>query len=254
MTTLKGKLVCKTPAQRTDETIAIPKELKGAHSEVHMFIDVMWVNNVRFLTTIGYPIYYRKTVHLENEEAKTLYPGLDNVLRAYNSGGYRVENITCDNGFKKVFEDVSNNLDVNMEYTNPHAHEPHTERNNRTIKNQVRTGLHRTTYKFVPRIMIKHLVISSTEEFNMFPARNGVNDYYSPETLVTDKLFNYDQHCKFRYGDYVQADDYNDPRNDMRPRCIDGIYLRPAENTRHYVMDLQTRRDVIQGGPITVIP
>ena len=41
----------------------------------------------------------------------------------------------------------------------------------------------------------------------------------------------------------------------MRTRCIDGIYLRPADNgTGHYLMDLQTGREVMRGGKITVIP
>ena len=52
-----------------------------------MYIDVMFVNGVRFLTTIEHPIYFRKSVYLENEEADTIYSGLDQVLRIFNSGG-----------------------------------------------------------------------------------------------------------------------------------------------------------------------
>ena len=84
-----------------------------------------------------------------------------------------------------------------MDYTNPQDCEPHAERNDRTIKNQTRTGLHRTTYKCVPRVMIKHLVIGSTDKFNIFLAKNGISDYYSPETLVTGKGFDYDKHCQY---------------------------------------------------------
>ena len=103
--------------------------------------------------------------------------------------------------------------------------------------------------------MIKHLVIGSTDKFNIFPAKNGISDYYSPETLVTGRVFDYNKHCQFEFGDYVQGNDYNDPRNDMRPRTIDGIYCRPTENGKgHYLMDLQTGREVTRGGPITVIP
>ena len=103
--------------------------------------------------------------------------------------------------------------------------------------------------------MIKHLVIASTEKFNLFPAKYGVSEYYSPETLVTGKVIDFEKHCQCEYGDYVQANEYTDPRNDMRTRCIDGIYLRPSENgTGHYLMDLQTGREVTRGGKITVIP
>ena len=66
----------------------------------------------------------------------------------------------------------------------------------------------------------------STEKFNIFMAKYRISNYYSPETLVMGKVFDYNKHCKFEYRDYVQANEYNDQRNDMQARCIDSIYLR----------------------------
>lgn len=107
----------------------------------------------------------------------------------------------------------------------------------------------------VLQVMIKHLVIASTDKFNLFPAKYGISEYYSPETLVTRKILDFLKHCQCEFGDYVQAYEYTNPRNNMRTRCIDGMYLRPAGNgTGHYLMDLQTGRDVIRGRKITVIP
>ena len=184
-----------------------------------------------------------------------IYKCLDKILRIYNKGGYKISNITCNNGFKKIFEKVDGKLDVSIEYTNLNNHKPHAEWNNRTIKNQVRMGLHRSTYKAIPQVMIKHLVVSCTDKFNLFPAKYGVSDYYSPETLVTGKVFDYLKHCQCKFGDYIQAQDYNDPHNDMGERCLDGIYLRPHKNgTGHYIMDLHTGREITQGGKLTVIP
>ena len=214
------------------------------NSNTHMCIDVMQANRVKFLTAIGHPLCYQKTAYLESNKAEEIYLSLDIILRCYNSGGYKVSNITCDNSFRAIFEEVSNSLDVTMEYTNPQDHKPHIKRNNRTIKNQVRTGLHRTTHKTILQVMIKHLVIASTEKFNLFPAKYGISEYYSPETLVTRKVLDFEKHCQCEFGDYVQANECTDPRNDMRTRCIDGMHLCPAENgTGHYSMDLQTGRD-----------
>ena len=103
--------------------------------------------------------------------------------------------------------------------------------------------------------MIKHLVVSCMDKFNLFLAKYGVSDYYSPETLVTGKGFDYLKHCQCKFGDYIQAQDYNDPRNDRQERCLDAIYLRPQENgTGHYIMDLHTGREITQGGKLTLIP
>ena len=53
----------------------------------------------------------------------------------------------------------------------------------------------------------------------------------------------------------MQADEGTDPRNNARTGCTDGVHLHPAENgTRHCSMDLQTGRDIIRGGKITVTP
>ena len=82
--------------------------------------------------------------------------------------------INCDNGFRAMMDDVKDDLNCTMNYTNAQDHEPHAERNNRTIKNQIIVGLRRTAYKTMTRVMIRHLVITSTEKFNNFPAKHGV--------------------------------------------------------------------------------
>ena len=130
----------------------------------------MYVNGIGFLTSIGYPLYYRKTQHVSDGKTETLYKALDKILRIYNSRGFWVDTINCDNGFRVMMDDVKDELDCNMCYTNAQDHEPGAEQNNRTIKNQVRVGLHRSTYRTMPRTMLQHLIITSTEKLNNFPA------------------------------------------------------------------------------------
>ena len=110
-----------------------------------------------------------------------------------------------------------------MNYTNAQAHEPHAERNNRTIKNQIWVELHWTTYKIIPRVMIRHLTITSTDKFNKFPAKHGMSDHYSPETLVTGKTHDYKKECLCEFGEFVQSETYTEPQNDMRARSNDTI-------------------------------
>lgn len=83
-----------------------------------------------------------------------------------------------------------------MEHTNLQDYKLYAEQNNRTIKNQVLTGLHRTTYKTMPRVMIKHLVVASMEKFNTFPAKCGISNCHSLETLVIGIVFDYNKHCQ----------------------------------------------------------
>ena len=103
--------------------------------------------------------------------------------------------------------------------------------------------------------MIKELVIDSTKKFNFFVAKNGASDHFSPETIVTGRKLNYKKHCLYEFGEYVQAHTYNEPRNDMRKRTLDTIYLRPNDNDQggHILMDLTTG-SLITRGRITTVP
>ena len=123
----------------------------------------MYINQIWFLTSIGYPIYYRNTPHISDGKKETLYENLDKILCIYNSGGYRVNVINCDNGFRAMMDDVKDDLNCTMNFTNAQDHGPHAETNNPITKTHIRVGLHRTMYKMIPCVMICHLIITSTQ-------------------------------------------------------------------------------------------
>lgn len=74
---LKGKSVRIQPKQMTDDAIAVPKNLMQTHLNTHMCKDVMQMTGVKFLTAIGCPLCYQKTVYLENEKAEAICSSLD---------------------------------------------------------------------------------------------------------------------------------------------------------------------------------
>ena len=104
--------------------------------------------------------------------------------------------------------------------------------------------------------MIEHLTIRSMEKFNVFPAKHGVSDHCIPKTPVTGETFDCEKHCKCKFGECTQADAKTEPGNDMRERSLNGIHLRLVEknNAGHCTMDLDTRKEMIQGRKITVAP
>ena len=53
-------------------------------------------------------------------------------------------------------DQVQDDLDVVMNYTNASNHVPEAERNNRTIKERIRAAYHRLPYKAIPRVMIRY--------------------------------------------------------------------------------------------------
>ena len=204
----------------------------------------MYINGIGFLTTISHPLYYRTSHHVEDNTTENFYKVLDKVLRIYNSGGFRVEQIDCDGEFKSLMDQVADELEVQMNYTNAQDHVPAAERNNRTLKESYRVTLHRTGYKIIPKAMIIALGEQVAKRLNMFPAKNGISEYYSPETIVTGRMLDYKKHLQHEFGEYVQGTNQNNPTRSMIERCIDGIYLYPNMNKQggHVIMNLSTGR------------
>ena len=252
---LKGKTVRTKPTIVKNDSIQLPKEITERDIEVTLYVDTIFVNGIPFMATIGYPMYYRTCDRVEDKKADTYYEAIDKVLRVYNKGGYRVKTIECDEEYRPLFEKIEDELGIEMNYANPQDHVPQAERNNRTIKECVRTGIQRTPYATIPKVMIQALVETSASKLNMFPAKHGMSQYYSPEAIVTQRGLDYDKHCKCIFGEYVIATHQNNPTNVMRERGIDAIYLRPNDNRQggHIVMNLNTGQ-VITRGKVTPVP
>ena len=104
---------------------------------------------------------------------------------------------------------------IKVNYTAAQEHVPRAEHNNRTIKEAFRTAYHRTGYTTIPKLMIEELAVISTNRLNMFPAKHGISSYYSPATIVTGKVLDYNKHCKYEFGEYVQVHNQNNPTNEM---------------------------------------
>ena len=120
------------------------------------------------------------------------------------------------------------------------------ERNNRMKKEAFRTGLIRSRYSRLPKIMIIKLAEMSADRLNWFPANNGVSKYSSPRTIIEDRLLDYKKDCAHEFGTYVQAHTQNTPVNSMNERTLDCIYLRSNNNNQggHVVINLHTGKRI----------
>ena len=49
------------------------------------------------------------------------------------------------------------------------------------------------------------LVSSFVLWLNVCPRKSGVSDTMSPRTIIIGLMINYNQHCKLKFGDYVQT-------------------------------------------------
>jgi hypothetical protein len=101
--------------------------------------------------------------------------------------------------------------------------------------------------------MVKVLVNDSAKKLNFFPAKNGISQYYSPRMILHQQNLDYDKHCQYAFGTYVQAHDKPDPSNTNAPRTLDCIYLQYNKQGGCDLLYLQTNR-MITRCRVTPIP
>ena len=250
--TLKGKTTRRKPLPMVSDQIAIPPELYEKRSELELCMDIMFVNEVPYMTSITRALYYRTAQFLPTRTHRDLYDSLDAILRLYNECGFIITKIYCDNEFKTLMDPVKDDMEVTMEYSPPQGHVPEAERNNRTLKERIRATFHRLPYKALPKALMKVLVQESARKLNYFPNKNGLSPYYSPRQIVHRAGLDYNTHCKYAFGSYVQAHDEPDPSRTQAQRSIDAIYLRPVTNG-HEVYDLSTQRPITRRSITTMV-
>ena len=249
---LKGKTTRKKPKPMVTDQIAIPQELYEARDTLELCVDIMYVNEMPFFTTITKAMYYRTAQYLQNRTKAKLYAALDEVLRIYNGNGFTISKMFADNEFRSIMDPVKDEMNLQTEYSAPQGHVPEAERNNRTLQERVRAAYHRLPYDALPKAIMKVLVSEAARKLNFFPNRHGISPHYSPRQIVHRTGLSYKHHCQYSLGSYVQAHDEPDPTNTQAPRTLDGIYLRPIDNG-HEIYNLQTQ-SVIARRDLTVLP
>jgi hypothetical protein len=222
---LKGKTTRRAPIPVIEDHIEIPRELITAKYSVTLCLDGMKVNDISFLTTISNNRMYRTARYVQRPLTSVYHKCLQQVLRIYTLGGLRVTTIRCDNEFCPLMDPLALEFGIQVNYASPQEHVPEAKRNNRVIKERIRATYHRLPYDHLPRIMVKVLVNDSAKKLNFFPAKNGISQYYSPRMILHQQNLDYDKHCRYAFGTYVQAHDEPNPSNTNAPHTLDCIYL-----------------------------
>ena len=251
---IKGKTKRPTPDAIVDNWIEIPSELIARNEEIDLCIDIAFINNFVALTGRDKQLKARHLHELANRTKSQMYSAIDKMFRDYNYAGFRVKTIFCDQEFKPVFEEVKDELGVDMEYTATGEHEPTAERNVQHIKSLFRTQFHRMPFKAIPKVLTKHIAIRVVATSNYYPQKGGISKYYSPHMILNKEKVDYMKECAVESGSYVQGYGHETHRN-QRTRTVDAIYCRPDDKSRngHILFDLHTGKEITRN-KVKVLP
>ena len=82
--------------------MAIPDEIRKRIGNIEITADLLFVNKIPFLITLGKRVKFTTIANIPNRQAATLLTGLDAVENIYKQCGYNISTMYMDNEFEPL--------------------------------------------------------------------------------------------------------------------------------------------------------
>ena len=131
--------------------VLIPHELCDTQHNVCLYIDIIYINGMPFLTTISKNIKYHTAMSVANHMAPTITNLVESVQKLYHQAGFQVTDVCANCKFKPVLhilQDSGWSFTTNLASTQEHV--PEAERNNCILKEHICATYHGIPYKMLP--------------------------------------------------------------------------------------------------------
>ena len=190
-------------------TAGIPTSIMKHQQQVTIAIDIMFINAIPFFMTISQNLHFGTVEVLPNRQEATIKNKLWGVIQLYEQCGFRLTSIMADPEFEplRVASPQLNTCGAD-------EHVPEIKRFIRTVKDHVRSVYHSLPYKYIPRLLLVHLVKATVFWLNAFLHHDGISDQL-PRYIMTGHTLNFQCHFRLELGAYVQM--HEDHDNSMGP-------------------------------------
>ena len=131
------------PTQASKQCGIYPHKLCDTQHDVCLYIDIMYVNGMPFLTTISKNIKYCTAMWVADHTTPSIASLVESVLKLYQWAGFQVMQVCADCQFKpvlQVLQDSGWTFMTNL--ANAQEHVPEAEHNNLILKEHIHTTYH----------------------------------------------------------------------------------------------------------------
>jgi hypothetical protein len=219
----------------------VPREIIEIYREVTIAIDITFANKVPFFVTMAPGIQFGTIEALTNRQILSVRDCLKKVVSLYVMRGFRVSSILADNEFEPLRQwyPALNTCAAN-------EHVPEIEQYIRTVKDRSRSTYRMLSFRYLPRIVLVHLLRNAVFWLNAFPHEDGATQKYSPWYIMTGQYLSFAKHAVIEFGAYVQT--HEEPTNNMGQRTMGCICLGPTGNCQgaHWFMSLSLGECVVR--------
>jgi hypothetical protein len=250
---MKGKTVKrKSKMPRADDITDIPSNIIKEYSSVHLSIDIMHVNGIKFLISHSKHIGLLQTYCVRKNNREAILSCILKMIQTYKSRSvFTVVSIEADGAFESIKHELQDKpYNVALTTCDADRHVETVERQIRFLKERIRAVRVIMPYKKIPKRFTIEMVNKITMLVNSLPKQNGIHSVLSPREIVTGKKFR----CpSIKIGQYVQG--HTGGTNDTdKERSVDSLYIGRADNgSGHVVFKLNTKQP-ISVNRVTVIP
>ena len=238
---LKGKTVRRTLPHLPSGIDPVPSHILKRHSGITITVDVFFINKIPFLLSMSCGLNFMTVEVLPNRQSKTIQEKIHSICKLYQGHGFTVDSIYADSEFETPRPDFPfiNTSDAD-------DHQPDIERAIRTVKDWVRSTFRMLPFKYIPRLIVIHLVQNTIFWLDAFPTENGWSSKHLPRYIMTGKQLDYNKHVRAEFREYVQTHEEHD--SDMYERTVGAICMGPTGNQQggHYFMSLATGERLVR--------
>ena len=148
---LKGKITRGRPTPVVNDIVDIPPELVYRQQQVDLCIDTFFVNNIPYFASISKRLMYRTCKRIVARTSIHYRSALEEIFQCYEQGGFTIARIHADQEFKPTIQELqADGKMLSFNLANAKEHQPHAERNNRTIQERVRAVFHSSRIRKEP--------------------------------------------------------------------------------------------------------
>ena len=240
----KGKM--KHPrkgVQMTDNTEKysdIPTEVHKHYKEIHLDIDVMYINKIPFLVVVSKSIGMIHYISVMNKDNKRVSNTLTSIISQYNGRGFKVSTIHGDGAFDSLKDWAMNTHKVQLTVCGADGRIPQAENAIKFIKERVRCIQCNMPFKRLPCAITIEMALRATTLINSFNCKGNVHPVLSAREIVTEGRF---VTPIGHFGDIVMAYNTKASNDTGTQRAVYSLYIRPnGAGTAHYVYNMTTKQ------------
>ena len=192
--------------------VEVPDEVLQYYHNVVLAADILFVNQIPFLTTISRALHYTTVCALPDMKLNTIEVRLKRVIEQYDNRGFNVTELLVDRQFEGLKRRMS---EVTVNAVSMKEHVPEVERLIRTLKERGRATFANVPFDKIPKRMVAEMMRCIVFYLNAFPWTDGVSQTMSPHTLLEGTYLDYNLHFQVIFGEFGMVYDGTD--NTMNP-------------------------------------